>query len=435
MGAVDRIKHAWNAFVNQDQDRTFHSGYGGSYGSRPDRVRLRMGNERSIISSIYTRMALDFSMIDFRHVRLDDNDRYLEDMRSRLNECLNLEANIDQTSDFFFQDFALTMFEEGTAVIVPIDITDDPEHTNSFDILSWRVGTVVQFYPRHVKVDVYNDQTGRHEQITLEKRFVAVVENPLYNVMNEQNSTLQRLIRKLNVLDVIDEQAASGKLDLIIQLPYSTKGEVKRQQAAQRRGDLEDQLQNSKYGIGYADANEKVIQLNRPAENNLLATVEYLFAMLYGQLGITPGIMDGTADEQTMLNYLTRTIGPSAERMAQEMRRKFLTRTARSQKQSILYFRDPFSLIPISNIAEIADKFTRNEIATSNDMRQVIGWKPSKDPKADELRNSNIARPYEEGAVVQGEVVSSEPDTGMFDEVNQELDKIFGELGASNDSS
>lgn len=438
MGVLGRLKHGWNAFLNRDDSYSLHAGgYGASYGIRPDRVRLRMGNERSIVSSIYNKLAIDVSAVDFRHVRLDDNGRYLEDMNSGLNNCLTVEANIDQAPGAFLQDAALTMFDKGHIAIVPVDVSLDPANTAGYDIQTLRIGEVVKWMPRHVLVDLYNDETGRHEQVTLPKSFVGIVENPFYSVMNETNSTLQRLIRKLNLLDSVDEQSASGKLDLIIQLPYVVKTETKRQQANQRRADIEDQLKGSKYGIAYTDGTEKITQLNRPAENNLMAQVEFLTEMLYGQLGLTPEVMNGTADEKTMLNYNNRTIRTIVEALAQEMRRKFLTKTARSQKQSVEYFRNPFELMPIAQIAEIADKFTRNEIASSNDMRQVIGWKPSKDPKADELRNSNIAYPMGgPPSIVPGEVIQNDTSAAdTFAGVNSVLDDVFAELGVPPDAS
>lgn len=384
-----RLKHAWNAFLNQDTKDRLGS-YEVAYGHRPDRVRLTLSNERSIISSIYTRLSIDVASVDIRHVRLDENGRYAEDIDSGLNNCLTLEANIDQGARAFKQDIALTLFDKGVAAIVPVDTTINPSVSGSFDIKTMRVGEIVAWHPKHVRVSVYNEAVGRREEVTLEKKFVAIVQNPLYSVMNEPNSTLQRLIRKLNLLDVVDEQSSSGKLDLIIQLPYTIRSEARRQQAEQRRKDIEIQLKGSKYGIAYTDATEKITQLNRPAENNLLKQVEYLTNMLYGQLGLTEEIMNGTADEKVMLNYYNRTIEPILSAIVEAMKRTFLTKTARSQGQSIMFFHDPFKLVPVSQMAEIADKFTRNEIATKNEIRQVIGWKPSKDPKADQLRNSNI---------------------------------------------
>lgn len=392
-GPIARLKHAWNAFVDErvdDRMRAWSGDFGTSYSSRPDRVRLHVSNERSIISSILTRISIDVASIEIRHVRLDEQKRYLEDVESGLNECLTVEANLDQAARHLRQDIAMTLFDYGTAAIVPVDTTLDPNVSGGFDIKTLRVGKIVAWYPKHVRVELYNEVRGERQEVTLEKKFVAIVENPLYAVMNEPNSTLQRLIRKLNLLDSVDEAASSGKLDLIIQLPYVIKSEQRRQQAEQRRKDIEFQLKGSTYGIAYTDGTEKITQLNRPAENNLLKQVEYLMGMLYGQLGLTAEIMNGTADEATMLNYNNRTLEPIVAAIVEAMRRSFLTKTARSQKQSIMYFRDPFKLVPITDIAEIADKFTRNEIMAANEIRQAIGMKPSKDPKADELRNSNM---------------------------------------------
>lgn len=389
-----RLKHAWNAFLDwPNQLRRLE--YGSSYGTRPDRVRLSFSNERSIISSIYTRLSIDTASVDIRHVRLDEEGRYLEDINSGLNECLTVEANIDQAARHFRQDIAMTLFSSGCVAIVPVDTTINPAVSGSFDIKTLRVGEIVGWHPQHVRVSVYNEANGRREEITLEKKFVAIVENPLYSVMNEPNSTLQRLIRKLNLLDVVDEQSSSGKLDMIIQLPYVIKSEARRQQAEQRRKDIEFQLKGSQYGIAYTDGTEKITQLNRPAENNLLKQVEYLMGMLYAQLGLTEEVMNGTANEEAMLNYINRTIEPVVAAIVEAMRRSFLTKTARSQKQDVMYFRDPFKLVPIKEIAEIADKFTRNEILAANEIRQKIGIKPSRDPKADELRNSNMPAPSE----------------------------------------
>lgn len=388
----ERLKHGWNAFIS-DQQRQGSPGYveyGGSLGSRQDRPRSYMSSERSIIASIYNRLAIDIAQVELHHCRTDDQERYLEDVDSGLNNCLRVEANMDQAARAFRQDIAITVFEKGVAAIVPVDTTISPITSGGYNILTMRVGDVVQWYPNHVRVSLYNETKGTRQEITLPKSMVAIVENPFYSVMNEPNSTLQRLIRKLNMLDAVDEQSASGKLDIIVQVPYVIKSEARRQQAEQRRKDLEFQLKDSKYGIGQIDATEKVTQLNRPAENNLMAQVEYLTDMLYGQLGLTEEIMNGTADEKTMINYWNRTIEPVMTSIAESMRRTFLTKTARSQKQSILFFRDPFRLAPIADIAEIADKFTRNEILSSNEMRQVVGFKPSKEPKADQLVNSNM---------------------------------------------
>lgn len=404
MGAVrDILKHAWNAFLDQrvsDNLRAYDSGV--AYGGRPDRVRVAISNERSIISSILTRLAVDVAATDIRHVRLDDEDRFIEEIDSGLNECLTVEANIDQGPRQFRQDIATTLFDRGVAAIVPVDTSIDPSTSGGYDIKTLRVGEVVSWMPEHVRVSLYNEKTGRREEVTLEKKFVAIVENPLYAVMNEPNSTLQRLIRKLNLLDVVDEQSSSGKLDMIIQLPYTVRSDARRTQAEQRRKDIEFQLTGSKYGIAYVDATEKITQLNRPVENNLLKQVEYLMQLLYSQLGITMEVMNGTADEKTMLNYHHRTLEPIIEAIVEAMRRTFLTKTARSQKQWIVAWRDPFKLVPISELAEIADKFTRNEILTSNEVRQIVGRKPVSDPKADQLINSNM--PAGAG-VVEGQIV------------------------------
>lgn len=390
----NRLKHAFNAFMNKDP--TYYRNIGSSYSIRPDRPRLSRGNERSIVTAIFNRIAIDVASIDIKHCRLDSNNRFLEEVDSSLNNCLSLEANIDQTARAFIQDITMSMLDEGCVAIVPVDTTLNPKNTDSYDILSMRTGKILDWYPAHVRVRVYNDKTGEKEDIILPKKQVGIVENPLYAIVNEPNSTMQRLIRKLSLLDVTDEQTASGKLDLIIQLPYVIKTDARREQADRRRKDIEAQLAEGKYGIAYTDGTEKITQLNRSVENNLMSQIEYLTNMVYSQLGITQAVLDGTADEQTMLNYNNRTIEPIVSAIVSEMKRKFLTKTARSRSQSILYFRDPFKLVPINNIAEIADKFTRNEIMTSNEIRQIVGLKPSDDPKADELRNSNISQPNEE---------------------------------------
>jgi hypothetical protein len=387
-----RLKHAWNAFMNRDPTDYYRS-VGMGYSYRPDRVRMTRGNERSIVTSVYNRIALDASSVDIVHSRLDEDDRFIEIIDSGLNSCLNLGANIDQTGRAFIQDVVMSMLDEGCVAIVPVDTTINPTVTGSYDINSMRTAKILEWYPEHVRVRLYNDRSGQKEEIILPKNTVAIVENPLYAVINEPNSTMQRLIRKLNLLDAIDEQSGSGKLDLIIQLPYVVKTEARRKQAENRRKDIEMQLAGSKYGIAYTDGAERITQLNRAVDNNLMSQIEYLTSMLYSQLGITQGILDGTADEKTMLNYYHRTIEPILASIVDEMKRKFLTKTARSQKQSILFFRDPFKLVPVSEISEMADKFTRNEIMTSNEIRQKIGMKPSDDPKADELRNSNLSAP------------------------------------------
>lgn len=385
-----RLKHAWNAFMNRSP--TYRTAdYGASYSYRPDRPRLTRGNERSIVTSVYNRIAMDVAAISIQHVRLDANGRFLSAMDSGLNRCLALEANLDQTGRGFVQDIAMSMMDEGVVAIVPVDTTVDPTVSSSYEINTMRTGKILEWYPQYVRVRIYNDRTGNKEEIMLQKSQIGIVENPLFAVMNEPNSTMQRLVRKLALLDVIDEQSGSGKLDLIIQLPYVIKTDARRQQAEKRRKDIEDQLSGSKYGIAYTDGTERITQLNRSVENNLMHQIEYLTSMLYSQLGITQEIMDGTADDKTMLNYYSRTIEPFVSAIADEMKRKFLTKTARSQFQSIAFFRDPFKLVPVSELAEIADKFTRNEILSPNEMRQIIGLKPSADPKADELRNRNVS--------------------------------------------
>lgn len=403
MGLIERVKHGWNAFINNRDPTYDYCSIGAGYSYRPDRIRFTRGNERSIVTSVYNRIALDVSAIDIKHCRLDDNGRFKEVIKSPLNECLSLEANIDQSSRSFFQDVVMSMLDEGCVAIVPIETDDDPADTGSFDIFSMRTGKIVEWYPDNVKVLVYNDRTGKKEEIRMPKSAVAIIENPLYAVINEPNSTMQRLIRKLNLLDTIDEQSGSGKLDLIIQLPYIVKTDARRAQAEKRRRDIEDQLSGSKYGIAYTDGTEKITQLNRAVDNNLMTQIEYLTSMLYSQLGITQAVLEGTADEQAMLNYTNRTIEPIISAITDEMKRKFLTKTARSQKQTICFFSDPFRLVPVNNIAEIADKFTRNEILTSNEIRQIIGMKPSDDPKADKLINSNISQSNEEVAALNKE--------------------------------
>ena len=383
---IDRLKHAWDVFKTP-------MGYmdrGPSYGSRPDRIRLSYGNERSIITSLYNRIAIDVAAISIKQVRLDENERYLETMKTALNEVLTLSANVDQTGRGLIQDLVISMCDEGCVAVVPVDTTYNPLVSSSYDILSMRVGKITEWFPAHVRVNLYNEKTGKKEDLILPKKTIAIIENPLYATMNEPNSTLKRLIYKLNLLDAIDEQSGSGKLDLIIQLPYVIKTPLKRKQAEDRKKDLEMQLADSKYGIAYTDGTEKITQLNRPAENNLLAQIEFLTSMLYNQLGLTSSVFDGTADEKTMLNYYNRTIDPILSAITEEMTRKFLTKTARTQRQSIEYFRDPFKLVPVDNLADIADKFTRNEILSSNEVRGMIGYRPSKDPAADELRNKNI---------------------------------------------
>lgn len=417
------LKHAWNVFTNQGDREKSRPYSEPRHGSRPDRIKLRIFNERSLISSIYTRLSIDVASVDMRHVRLDEEKRYVDDIDSGLNACLTVEANIDQAARAFRQDVAMTLFDKGVAALVPVDTSINPEQTGGFDILTLRVGDVVTWYPFHVRVSVYNEITAQREEITLHKSAVAIIENPLYAVMNEPNSTLQRLLHKLNLLDAIDEQSASGKLDLIIQLPYVIKSETRRQQAEQRRADIEFQLKGSQYGIAYTDGTEKITQLNRPAENNLMAQVEYLTEMLYSQLGLTNEVMNGTADEKAMLNYWNRTIEPVLTAVTESMRRSFLTKTARTQKQDIKFFRDPFRLVPIENIAEIADKFTRNEIMSSNEIRQVVGLSPHSDPKADKLLNSNMPQAAPE---------STEDSSAAFDEIDAAIEDAFAEIGSLN---
>lgn len=391
MSFGSRLKHAWNAFMNRAP--TNYLG-GGAY--RPDRRRFSRGVDRTIVTSVYNRIAMDAAAISIRHVQLDENGRYLKEVDSGLNTCLSLEANLDQTGRAFIQDAVMSMMDEGCVALVPIDTTLDPEKTDSYDVLSIRTGRILDWHPQHVRVNVYNERTGLREDLVMPKSQVAIIENPLYAVINEPNSTMQRLVRKLNLLDAVDEQSSSGKLDLIIQLPYVIKSEARRKQAEARRKDIEDQLSGSKYGIAYTDGTERVVQLNRPVENNLMSQIEYLTSMLFSQLGITQGILDGSADDKTMLNYYNRLIEPILSVIVDEIKRKFLTKTARTQGKSIEFFRDPFKLVPVNDIAEIADKFTRNEIMTSNEIRQIVGMKPSGDPKADELRNANLSEPKEE---------------------------------------
>lgn len=389
-----RLKHAWNAFLNKDPtEREWNVGTGYTY--RPDRSRFSRGNERTIVTAVYNRIAIDCAAIDIRHVRVDENRHYLEDINSGLNYCFSTEANIDQTGRAFVLDVVMSLLDEGSVAIVPVDTSINPAVSTSYDIHTLRTGKIMDWYPRHIKVRLYNDRTGQKEDILIPKTMAAIIENPLYAIMNEPNSTLQRLIRKLSLLDVVDEETSSGKLNLIVQLPYIIKTEARRKQAEKRRQDIEEQLAGSKYGIAYTDGTEHITQLGRPLENNLMGQIEYLTSMLYSQLGITQSVMDGTADEKTMLNYYNRTVEPIVCAITEEVRRKFLTKTARSQNQTVMYFRDPFKLVPINNIAEIADKFTRNEILTSNEVRQIIAMKPSDDPTANELRNKNISQSNE----------------------------------------
>lgn len=406
----ERIQHAWNAFLNRDPTDYQSLGYSATY--RPDRTRFMMGNERSIIAAVYTRIALDVASIAIRHARVDEEGRFIEEIKSGLNETLSLSANKDQISKAFIQDVIMSLCDEGVVAIVPIETTMNPI-TGSYDVLNVRTASILEWYPDHIKVRVYNERTGQKQELILPKKMVAIIENPLYAVMNEPNSTMKRLINKINLLDAIDQQSGSGKLDLIIQLPYAIKSDARREQAARRRTELEEQLSGSKYGIAYTDGTEKVTQLNRPAENNLLAQIEYLTKMLFAQLGLTESIFDGTADEATILNYYNRTIDPMVSYVVDEMKRKFLTKTARTQGQSIIYFRDAFKLVPVSQLAEIADKFTRNEILSSNEVRAIIGYKPSTDPKADKLINKNLNQETEKDSPIKEEKKSDE-------EINQE---------------
>lgn len=420
MSFGSRLKHAWNAFTGNIQMN--YRDLGMSYPYRADRPRMSRGNERSIVTSVYNRIALDVAALNVQHVRLDENGRFLSVIDDGLNNCLTLEANVDQTARSFIQDVVISMFDEGSVAIVPVDTTTDPNVSGSCDIQSLRVGQILDWYPQYIRTRVYNEQTGRKEDIVVPKSAVAIIENPLYAVINEPNSTMQRLIRKLNLLDVIDEQSGSGKLDLIIQLPYVIKTEARRQQAENRRKDIESQLSGSKYGIAYTDGTEHITQLNRSVNNNLMSQIEYLTSMLYSQLGITQSILDGTADEKTMLNYNNRTIEPIISAIVDEMKRKFLTKTARSQRQSISFFRDPFKLVRVNEIAEIADKFTRNEIMTSNEIRQVVGMKPSDDPRADELRNKNLSEPS--GSDQQSEEAPITTDNSVEESASDLDDKI-----------
>ena len=430
MGFRDRMAHAWNAFVDNDTNDSdfqlqFANTFGASYGLRPDRHRVRISGEGSIISSIYTRLGVDVASVFIRHIRRDENGRYLEQINSGLNECLTVEANLDQAATAFRQDMAMSLFDKGVIAVVPVDTTISPRYTGGYDIRTLRVGEVVGWFPRHVRVKLWNQEKGLHEELILPKRIVAIVENPLYAVMNEQNSILQRLIRKLQLLDQVDEVSASGKLDLIVQLPYVIKTEERREQAKLRQSDIEEQMARNKYGIVYTDGAEKITQLNRPAENNMLKQVEFLTEQLYNQLGLTKSVFDGTADEATMLNYYNRTIEPVLRAITEALNRTFVTKTARTQGQSIDFMRDPFKLVPISQLAEIADKFTRNEILSSNEVRGIIGYKPvMDDPKADQLVNSNMPQaatnPNGDAAAIVDETFAS---------LESEVDKILADAG------
>lgn len=415
-----RLKHAWNVFMNRDPTRMSYQVLGGGSSSRPDRVRLSRGNERSVVTSVYNRIAMDVAAIGVRHVRQDQNGRFLYEMESSLNHCLTVEANLDQTSRAFYQDMVMSVLDEGVVAVVPTVYTSSLREGNFYSISSLRTGKITEWFPNAVRVQLYNEQTGRKEEIIRPKNMVAIIENPLYAIINEPNSTMQRLIRKLNLLDLVDEQSSSGKLDLIVQLPYVIKTDARRDQAEKRRRDIEEQLSGSKYGIAYTDGTERITQLNRSVGNNLMSQIEYLTSMLYSQLGISQRVLDGTANEETMLNYYDRTIEPMLSAFVDEFKRKFLTQTARSQLQTISYFRDPFKLVPVNQLAEIADKFTRNEIVTSNEIRQIIGMKPSDDPKADELRNSNLRA--SEGGDTQAALPqeTGKDDDGLVEDLKEE---------------
>lgn len=422
---TDWLKHSWNMFTSRDPTEQIKMGWESASSRRPDRVWLRRGNERTIVTAIYNRIAIDAAAIDIRHVRLDENDKYKEDIKSSLNDIFTVEANVDQTSRAFWQDAYMTMLEEGHVALVITKADINPETSESYQIQSLRAGVITQWFPLHVKVNVYNEDVGKHQEVIVPKKNVAIIQNPLYAVMNEPNSMLQRLIRKLNLLDVVEEQSSSGKLDLIIQLPYVIKTEARKKQAENRRKDIEMQLAGSKYGIAYTDGTERITQLNRPAENNLLKTVEYLTEMVYGQLGMTADVFNGTADEKTMLNYHNRTIEPILSAAVLECRRKFLSKTARSQHQSIKFFRDPFRLVPVQELADISDKLTRNEIASPNEIRSIIGWKPSEDPQSDQLRNRNISQ--------SGEEMGMMPEEGEMPPEGEEPMPVDGNEGSDFD--
>lgn len=422
-----RLKHAWDVFRSREPTNTYQD-TGPGYSYRPDRPRLTRGNERTIITSIYNRIAVDVASININHCRIDENGRYAETIDSTLNQCLNIEANIDQTGRAFMQDVVMSMLDEGCVAIIPVDTSIDPSESASYNILSMRTGRILEWYPKHVRVQVYNDRVGKKEEITLPKSMIAIIENPLFAVMNEPNSTMQRLIRKLSLLDLVDEQSGAGKLDMIIQLPYVIKSEARKQQAEARRKDIEEQLANSKYGIAYADGTEKIVQLNRSLENNLLKQVEYLTNLLYSQIGFDQTVLDGTASEETMLRYQARIIEPIVSAIVDELKRKFLTKTARSQKQTIRFFIDPFKLVTISNIAGVADTFTRNEIMTSNEVRQIIGLKPSDDPKADKLVNSNMPQPENE---TQDKPSGQTGEDSTDNPVDETINQAFGNIPMS----
>lgn len=446
MGKIKEwFQHGWNAFTNRDPTENYR--YTGEYSSsyRPDRPRLSRGNERSIATSVFNRIAMDAAAINMSHAKVDQNGRFITYVNSGLNNCLTLEANKDQTGRAFIQDVVLSLLDEGCVAIVPVDTNKSNDGVNVVDIETMRVGKIKEWYPNHVLVELYNDQTGINQDLKLAKSAIGIIENPLYAVINEPNSTLQRLIRKLLLLDSIDNQSSSGKLDMVIQLPYVIKTEARRLEANKRKKDLEDQLSGSKYGIGYIDGTEKITQLNRPVENNLMGQIEYLTSMLYSQLGITTSVLDGTADPKVMLNYFNRTVEPILAAIADEMKRKFLSKTARTQGQSVVFIRDPFKLLPLDNLAEIADKFTRNEIASANEIRQVIGMQPSTDPKADKLQNSNMPQqidpsmtpPPNNATDTSGVDVNAEQDkifNDMLDSLSKDVDSIIQNGGDSNES-
>lgn len=434
-----KFKRAWNIFMNRDPTSYQASSYfGSSYGYRPDRIRMTRGHERSIVTAICNRIALDVSAISLVHARVDENGHFLEYIDDTLHQCLTVEANLDQTGRALRQDIVMSMLDEGCVAVVPVEADFDPDENSSYKIYSLRTGKILEWMPQHVRVRLYNERTGRFEEVVVSKKYTSIIENPLFAVMNEPNSTMQRLIRKLNILDAIDEQSGSGKLDLIIQLPYVIKSQARKEQAEQRRRDIEQQLSGSKYGIAYTDGTEHITQLNRGVENNLMSQIEYLTKMLYSQLGITESVMDGTANEETMLNYHNRTVEPILAAIADEMTRTFLTKTARTQRQAISFFRDPFKLAPVSQIAEIADKFTRNEIMTKNEFRSIIGMRPSDDPRADELRNSNINQSEADQALLDNQVenqngqsmTQEEYETALadLDDLDAQLDDLEKEL-------
>ena len=427
-----RLRHAWDVFRNREPTQNLYQETGPSSYYRPDRTRLTRGNDRTTVTSLFNRIALDVASISISHCKVDENGRFKETIKSSLNDCLNVEANIDQTGRAFIQDIVMSMLDEGSVAVVPVETTFNPKVTGAYDILSMRTGKIVEWYPQYVKVNLYNERTGNREDVVLPKKTVAIIENPLFAVINEPNSTMQRLMRKLALLDRVDEQVSSGKLDMIIQLPYTVKSEARKAQAKEKVENIKQQLTDSTYGIAYIDATEKITQLNRPLENNLLKQIEYLTDLLYSQLGISKSILDNTADEQTQLNYQSNIIEPIISAIVDEMKRKFLTKTARTQMQTIKFFKDPFKLVPVNNIADIADKFTRNEVLTSNEIRQIIGFKPSSDPKADELRNSNLNHPDEGAGSEQPVDPNANPvEETPIEDSPQEEQQSFGDITIS----